>query len=211
MFSSLSNLPAVNIYVFTAVMVCVCYVALTAGRTAYLNKGHSLWLRLLRGGACALLTVGILAVFAVGRWVPADHVGIGKERVYSPGWHIHPRESLVTLPRAGMFHIPYPDEERFLEVSYLITDSERLKFFSEEISTFKNPIAEGFLLFGSSKRDAWKVDGDPFAAWLLWKTTKYLPSQQAAGTQLEEFLATLGSFGVSTDAKLFVQQWRSRR
>jgi hypothetical protein len=211
MFLSLSNLPAVNGYLFIVIMVCVSYIAVVAGRSAYMNLGRSLWLRLFRGGACALLIVLIASTLTVGRWIPADQVGVGKERVYSSGWHVYPRERLVVLPRAGMFHIPYPDEERFLEVSYLITDSERLKFFSEEIEAFKTPIAEGFLLFGSSKRDAWKSSGDPFAAWLLWKTTKYLPSTDQAPGRIEEFLATLGSFGVSTDARLFAQQWRSRR
>lgn len=211
MFSSLSSLPALNTYVFTALVLCASYVAFVAGRKAYLNRERSVWLRLLRGGASAVLVALTVSVLTAGRWVPNEHVGIGKARVYSPGWHVYPREQIVALPRAGMFHIPYPDDERFLEVSYLITDSERLRFFSEEISSFKNPVAEGYLLFGSSKRDAWKVSNDPFAAWLLWKTTKYLPSQQAAGPQLEEFLATLASFGVSTDARLLVQQWRSRR
>lgn len=211
MFLSLSNLPAVNGFVFIAIMVCLSYVAIVAGRSAYMNFGRSLWLRLLRGGACALLTVLVLTTLTVGRWIPAEHVGVGKVRVYTPGWHVYPGEGFVVLPRAGMFHIPYPDDERFLEVSYLITDSERLKFFSEEIAAFKTPLADGYLLFGSSKRDAWKTSGDPFAAWLLWKTTKYLPPTDQAPGRIEEFLATLGSFGVSTDARLFAQQWRSRR
>ena len=211
MFSSLSSIPAVNIYMFIALIAGASYIAVVAGRKAYLNRERSLLRRLLRGGACALLSVLIVSVLTIGRWIPTEHVGIGKEGVYSPGWHIYPREKLVVLPRAGMFHIPYPDDERFLEVSYLITDSERLKFFSEEISTFANPIAEGYLLFGSSKRDAWRVAGDPFAAWLMWKTTKFLPSQQATGPQLDEFLMILSSFGISTDARLFAQQWRSRR
>ena len=111
----------------------------------------------------------------MGRWVPPERVGVGKERVYLPGWHVYPKEAFAILPRAGMFYIPYPDDQRFLEVSYLITDSERLRHFSEEIAQFKTPVAEGIVLFNSSKRDAWRVAGDPFAAWLLWKTSKYLP------------------------------------
>jgi hypothetical protein len=96
-------------------------------------------------------------------------------------------------------------------VTYLITDSDRLRLFSEEIAAFKNPVAEGFILFGVSKRDAWNVSGDPFAAWLTWRTSKYLPTEQSSNTDLVGYLATLASYGVSSDARLLVQQWRSRR
>jgi hypothetical protein len=147
----------------------------------------------------------------MGRWVPSERVGVGTQRVYSPGWHIYPGESLVILPRAGMFNIPYPDDRRFLEVSYLITDSARLRYFCEEIKSFKTPIAEEVVFFGTSKRDAWKVAKDPFAAWLLWKTSKYLPHDQATSAEIEVYLSYLASYGVSTDARLLVQQWRGKR
>ena len=211
MFSTLSNLPVVNTYVFTAIAIAVAYVAFSAGRSAYRNVGRNVWLRYIRWAACALLTALLVGALTVGRWVPADHVGVSKSRVYVPGWHVYPRESFVTLSRAGMFYIPYPDDRRFLEVSYLITDSDRLRLFSEEIAAFKNPIAEGFVLFGASKRDAWKVSGDPFAAWLIWRTSKYLPGEQSSNSDLDGYLATLASYGVSSDARLLVQQWRSRK
>jgi len=206
----LSNFPAVNVYVFAAIVCALAYIAFTAGRTAYQNTGRNVWLRSARWLGCVFFSVLVLSALTVGRWVPAESVGVGKERVYLPGWHVYPRESFATLPRAGMFFIPYPDDQRFLEVSYLITDSERLRFFSEEIAQFKTPVAEGIILFNSSKRDAWRVAGDPFAAWLLWKTSKYLPEHSMNG-QVEEYLSTLASFGVSTDARLLVQQWRSRK
>jgi hypothetical protein len=211
MFSTLSNLPAVNTYVFVAIAIAVAYIAFSAGRSAYRNVGCNVWLRYIRWAACALFTALLVSALTVGRWVPTDHVGVSKSRVYSPGWHVYPRESFATLSRAGMFYIPYPDDRRFLEVSYLITDSERLRMFSEEIAAFKNPIANGVVLFGASKRDAWKVSGDPFAAWLTWRTSKYLPSEQSSNADLEGYLAILPSFGVSSDARLLVQQWRSRK
>jgi len=211
MFSTLSNLPAVNTFVFAAITIAATYVAFSAGRAAYRNVGRNVWLRYVRWVVCALLTTLVVTALTVGRWVPPDHVGVSKNRMYYPGWHIYPGETFVTLSRAGMFNIPYPDYKRFLEVQYLITDSERLKLFSEEITAFKTPVAEGVLFFGTSKRDAWKVSGDPFAAWLMWRTSKYLPTEQSANGDIEGYLATLASFGVSTDARLLVQQWRSRR
>ena len=94
---------------------------------------------------------------------------------------------------------------------YFITDSDRLRLFSEEIAAFKNPAAEDLVLFGASNRDAWKVSGDPFAAWLTWRTSKYLPTEQSSNTDLEGYLAPLASYGVSSAARLIVQQWRSRK
>jgi hypothetical protein len=211
MFSTLSNLPAVNTYVSAAIAIAVAYTAFSAGRSAYRNVGRNVWLRYIRWAACALLTALLVSALTAGRWVPADHVGVSKNRVYPPGWHVYPREPFVTLTRAGMFYIPYPDDRRFLEVTYLITDSDRLRLFSEEIAAFKSPVAEGFVLFGASKRDAWKVSGDPFAAWLTWRTSKYLPTEHSSNTDLEGYLATLASYGVSSDVRLLVQQWRSRK
>ena len=133
MFSTLSNLPAVNTYVSAAIAIAVAYTAFSAGRSAYRNVGRNVWLRYIRWAACALLTALLVSALTAGRWVPADHVGVSKNRVYPPGWHVYPREPFVTLTRAGMFCIPYPDDRRFLEVTYLITDSDRLRLFSEEI------------------------------------------------------------------------------
>lgn len=211
MFSALSKLPPVNMYAFAGLLIAIAYIAFTAGRTAYRNTPRNVVLRCVRWAACALLTTALVAGLAVGRWVPASYVGVGTQRVYLPGWHVYPGEQFVTLPRAGMFNIPYPDDCRFLEVSYLITDSERLTRFSEEIATFRSPVAEGVVLFGASKRDAWKFSGDPFAAWLCWKTSKYLPTSELAHGDLDVYLATLASYGISTDCRLLVQQWRSRK
>lgn len=211
MFSTLSNLPVVNIWVFAGVATVVTYVAFAAGKTAYRNHDRSVWKRSIRWVICALLSALIASALTLGRWVPDDQIGVGKQKVYSPGWHIYPGESFVLLPRAGMFNIPYPDDQRFLEISYLITDSERLKLFCEEIAAFKSPVAEGVVYFGASKRDAWKVAKDPFAAWLLWKTTKYLPTQQATTAEIEGYLSYLASYGVSTDARLLIQQWRGKK
>lgn len=210
MFSTLSELPAVNIYVFTAIVVVVSYGAYRVGRAAYTQVGSNSWLRYMRWVVSALLSVLVLSAITLGRLVPGDQVGVSKERVYTSGWHVYPKESFVIVPRAGMFIIPYPDDRRFLEVSYLITSSDRLRGFSDEIKAFKTPIAEGFVLFGSSKRDAWRASGDPFAAWLMWKTTKFLPSENAVSGQLEVYLAALASYGVTTDVKLYIQQWRSK-
>ena len=211
MFSTLSSIPAVNIYVFAAVVAAAIYIAFVAGRAAYHNVGRSWWKRSLRWATCVLLSAIVLGALTMGRWVPSDQVGVGTEKVYSPGWHVYPREAFINLPRAGMFTIPYPDDRRFLEVSYLITDSERLRYFCEEIRTFTTPVAEGIVLFGTTKRDAWKVAKDPFAAWLLWKTSRYLPNEHASGAEIDIFLSYLATYGVSVDARLLVQQWRGKR
>ena len=154
MFSTLSSIPAVNTYVFAAIVAAATYIAFVAGRAAYHNVGRSLWKRSLRWAISGMVSVIVLAALTMGRWVPGDQIGVGTEKVYSPGWHVYPREAFVTLPRAGMFTIPYPDDRRFLEVSYLITDSERLRYFCEEIRTFTTPVAEGIVVFGTSTRDA---------------------------------------------------------
>jgi len=211
MFSTLSSLPPVNMYVFAGVVAAASYVAFVAGRTAYRNLDRSVWKRSLRWLGCSLLSALVVSALTLGRWVPDGQVGVGTAKIYVPGWHVYPAEAFVTLPRAGMFTIPYPDDRRFLEVSYLITDAERLKFFCEEIKTFKTPIAEGFGLFGTTKRDAWKVAKDPVAAWLLWKTSKFLPNELATGAEIDTFLSYLSSYGISTDARLFIQQWRGKR
>jgi hypothetical protein len=211
MFSALSSIPAVNTYVFAAVMVVASYVAFVAGRAAYQNVGRSVWKRSLRWVSSALLSALVVGALTFGRWVPDGQIGVGTKKVYDSGWHVYPEESFVTLPRAGMFNIPYPDDRRFLEISYLITDSERLKFFCEEIRVFKTPVAEGVVLFGTSKRDAWKLAKDPFAAWLLWKTSKYLPNEYASSAEIETFISYLAMYGISVDARLLVQQWRGKR
>lgn len=211
MFSTLFNLPPVNTYVFAVAVAAVSYVAFVAGKTAYRNVDRSLWKRTVRWATFAFLSALITSALTLGRWVPDDQIGVGKQKVYSPGWHVYPEESFVIVPRAGMFNIPYPDDQRFLETSYLITDSERLRNFCDEIKAFKSPVAEGVVYFDASKRDAWKVAKDPFAAWLLWKTTKYLPAQQATNGEIEGYLLYLASYGVSTDARLLVQQWRRKR
>jgi len=211
MFSTLSTLPPVNTYVFAGVVAAASYVAFVAGRTAYRNLDRSAWKRSLRWLTSSLLTALVVSALTLGRWVPDGQVGVGTAKIFVPGWHVYPAEAFVTLPRAGMFTIPYPDDRRFLEVSYLITDAERLKFFCEEIKTFRTPIAEGLGLFGTTKRDAWKVAKDPFAAWLLWKTSKYLPNENATGGEIDIFLSYLATYGVSVDARLFIQQWRGKR
>ena len=211
MFSALSSIPAVNTYVFAAVVVVASYVAFVAGRAASRNVDRSLWKRSLRWVSCGLLSALVVSALTFGRWVPDGQIGVGTKKVYNSGWHVYPEESFVTLPRAGMFNIPYPDDRRFLEVSYLITDSERLRYFCEEIKTFRTPVGEGIVLFGTTRRDAWKVAKDPFAAWLLWKTSKYLPSELASSVEIETFLSYLAMYGVSVDARLLVQQWRGKR
>ena len=132
-------------------------------------------------------------------------------KVYASGWHVYPAEPFVIVPRAGMFNIPYPDDRRFLEVSYLITDSDRLRYFCEEIKAFKTPVGQGLIYFGASRRDAWKVENDPFAAWISWKTRKYLPSELATSAELEGYLSYLAGYGISTDVRLLVQQWHGKR
>ena len=211
MFFTLSNLPPVNTFVFAGAVVALTFVAFATGRAAYRRVGRSVWTRSLRWILSASLSALIVSAVVVGRWVPPDYVGVGPQKVYAPGWHVYPAEAFITLPRAGMFSIPYPDDRRFLEVSYLITDAERLRFFCDEIRPFNTPVADGVVLFGSSRRDAWKLAKDPFAAWLLWKTSKYLPNEFASAAELEGFLSYLAAYGVSVDARLFAQQWRGKR
>ncbi len=98
MFSTLSSIPAVNTYVFAAIVAAATYIAFVAGRAAYHNVGRSLWKRSLRWAISGMVSVIVLAALTMGRWVPGDQIGVGTEKVYSPGWHVYPQEAFITLP-----------------------------------------------------------------------------------------------------------------
>lgn len=207
----LYDLPPLNIYVAGGIAIALVWVAFSAGRSAYLNVGRTTWVRYLRWTACAVVTAVTIAAFTCGRGVLPDHVGLGKEKTYLPGWHICPREEVLSLPTRGMFSIPYPNDRRWVEVSYLIVSPELLRVFFDEIKAFKTG-APGGTPFGTSKKDSWMVGSDPFAAWMLWRTREYLPNTPTSSGQVDSlgsFLKTLASYGVSNDARLLVEQWRS--
>lgn len=209
----LSDLPPLNTYVFIGVVSAVAYIAFIASRTAW--KGRSTRTVQVFRGVIATLLGGILVVGGlVGRLVPAEHVGLGRDRIYAPGWHIYPPEDVVSLPVAGVFYIPYPNDRQFLEVSYLITKADNLRTHRDEIKAFKNPTDTEEHLFGASKKDAWKVNEDPFAAWLMWRLREYLPTSSQAtsvpDSRMDAFLKTLSLYGVSTEAKLMIEHWRVR-
>ena len=209
----LSDLPPVNTYVFIGIVTALTYIAFTAGRTAWRGRSTRI-VQVFRGVLATLLGVILVLGGLVGRLVPAEHVGLGRERIYAPGWHLYPPEDIVSLPVAGVFYIPYPNDRQFLEVSYLITNAENLRIHRDDIRAFKNPTDQEEHLFGASKKDAWKVNGDPFAAWLMWRLREYLPSSSqttsALDSRLDSFLKTLALYGVSTDAKLMIEHWRVR-
>ena len=207
----LYDLPPLNIYVAGGVAIALGWIAISAGRSAYRNVGRARWARYLRWAACALITPVMIAAFTCGRGVLPDHVGLGKEKIYLPGWHICPREDVISLPVRGMFSIPYPNDRRWVEVSYLIVSPEQLRVFFDEIKAFRNGPPTG-TPFGTSKKDSWMVGSDAFAAWMLWRTREYLPNSPTIADQVDllgNFLKTLSSYGVSNDARLLVEQWRS--
>jgi hypothetical protein len=170
-------------------------------------------MRIFRGVVATLLGIILLLGGLNGRLVPAENVGLGRTRVYAPGWHVYPEE-IVNLPVRGVFYIPYPHDRQFVEVRYLINKPENLRALFDEINTFKNPSSKDQLLFGTSKRDAWKVNEDPFAAWLMWRFREYLPTTTSIATapdsRLAEFLKTMALYGASSEAKLMVEHWRVR-
>jgi hypothetical protein len=209
----LSDLPPLNTYVFIGVVSAVAYIAFTAIRTAW--SGRCTRTTQVFRGVVATLLAGVLVVGGiVGRLVPAENVGLGRERIYAPGWHVYPPEDIVSLPVAGVFYIPYPNDRQFLEVSYLIGRAENLRVHRDDIRAFKNPTNQEELLFGASKKDAWKVNRDPFAAWLMWRLREYLPTSSqitsSPDSRMDAFLKTLSLYGVSTEAKLMIEHWRVR-
>ncbi len=209
----LSDLPAVNTYVFLLVSGALAYIAFTAGKSAWQGRCYGVT-RIFRGVVATILGV-ILALDGLnGHLVSSESVGLGRGRVYGPGWHVYPAEEIVNLPIKGVFYIPYPNDRQFVEVSYLINKPENLRVLYDEIRSFKAPTNKDELLFGTSKRDAWKVNEDPFAAWLMWRFREYLPTSSAVSNavdaRLDDFLKTLSLYGVSTDAKLMIEHWRVR-
>lgn len=208
----LTELPPVNTYAFIGALCVLSFIAFCAGRSAWCGDCGRV-MQFFRGTVSLALVILVGAALFFGRIVPSENIGIGTQRIYAPGWHIYPPEGFVAVARAGTFFIPYPNDRVFLEVSYLISAPENLRTHVESIESFKNPTQGDEVFFGTSKKDAWKVANDPFAAWLLWRLREYLPTSSSPNptngpdSRTDGFLKTLSLYGVSTRTKLMVEHW----